>query len=282
MKKIRFKKNTWKTILVSMLCIVVVGGIVGGIVAFANPDKLDSKSISVLSYGVGGLDSTGKYKNTDTSIYTEKAFECQGLAITLDFEADVKYRVFFYDQDNELVHVTAKLNRTFAKTEVPFFAKFARIEITPTDDVKVSKLEVLKYAKQLNATVYREQGFKNYTNNLFEIGAEGKELSSTGTIVDSEIETSCVSKKINVVDYKEALVFRTTASMDVSIFSVAFYDNTGAFIKKVAIGNAYTLLFETSTGVKYYSLVFSNITTEDVAGVIIGCGNIALPEFYCR
>ena len=251
----------WAKILITVLVLALLGGGIFGIVKLADEGKLDSKKVSDLAFSIGGLDGAGNYKNTDASIYTKNAFECQGLECTLDFDAEIWYQIYFYDQNNEFVHTTGKLTGAFVKDSVPFFAKYARIVITPNDDDKVSTLEVLKYAKQLNVKVYREQGFKNYTENLFVIAETGKVISGTdGQPIATQNEpNNVVCEYINIASYKEAMLFRSMYS-DISASTVYLYDAQKQYVGYILIGESSKVIFETSEGIKYFSVNWKDVT----------------------
>ena len=201
LKNIHFRRGWWKTLIAVILCLGVLVGAGFGIASVFKPDQLDSlldnKTLSPTIYRVGGLDSNGNYMNTDKSIYTKDAFECQGLNCTLNFDNEVTYQIYFYDQNNEFVHTTGKLTGSYNSSDILVYAKYARIVITPKDDNKVSYLEVIKYAKQLKTTVYREQGFKNYTDNLFVPQyTSGYNFSAMNGYVVAENGTVVISKSI--------------------------------------------------------------------------------------
>ena len=281
----------WVKILIIVLVLAVVGGGIFGIVKLADQGKFDYKKISNLAYGIGGLDGSGKYMNTDQSIYTKDAFECQGLNCTLVFDNDISYQIYFYDQNNEFVHTTGKLTGAFVQDSVPFFAKYARIVITPNDDNKVSLLEVNKYAKQLKTTVYREQGFKNYTENLVgNLVAENAFISfTTGELSTEGDHTTSVSDYINISSYKEGLIFKSVGALDVNC--IYCYDAHKSFIGNFNIGKNAKSVFVSSENVHYYGIDFSSIkygenATEkyDTAiSYVRLCYVPNLPfEFYCR
>ena len=156
MAKFKFKlKKNWKNILAVGLTVVLGIGAIFGITRLVeNDDGL--KKISP-AYTVGGLGADGKYVDTEESIYTKNAFECQGLKITPDFDNCVSYQVFFYDQNEQYLESTASMTEFYEGT--PLLAKYARIEITPNEDEKVSWYEVNKYAKQLTVEVAKKQDF---------------------------------------------------------------------------------------------------------------------------
>lgn len=281
-KKIHFRKGWWKSLLAAILCIGIVVGAGFGIASLVRPDKVDDlvtyRSLSATKYRIGGLDSNGNYMNTDKSIYTKDAFDCQGLNCTLDFDNVISYQVYFYDQNNEFVHTTGRLTGAFVQDSVPFFAKYARIVIIPNDDNKVSLTEVAKYAKQLKVEMYREQGFKNYTENLLTKKTYSSSLSDTDGSVIESTETWWVSEFINVADYKEVLIFK----LDKTAFSgsnLYFYGADKKFITyKNILSNSTS--FTSSTGTIYYSFDLTKVNVESFQYIRLN-GNSGV-ELYCR
>ena len=94
--------------------------------------KLTEKLKTIIPIFVfGGLKTEdGKYEETDGSIYTKQAFECQGLEIELDFDNTIKYQVFYYEDDGDFISSTDVLLGN-QELSVPFMATHARLEITP-------------------------------------------------------------------------------------------------------------------------------------------------------
>jgi hypothetical protein len=273
--------KTVKTIIIIVCCVALVGGVFG-ILAGVSNGKFDSKKISGLAFSVGGLDSTGSYESTDASIYTKDAFECQGLTCTLDFDSVISYQVYFYDQNNDFVHTTGKLTGAFVSDSVPFFAKYARIVVTPNDDAKVSKLELLKYAEQITVKVYREQGFKNYTDNLIEKDIEHAQLKSTDGTVDTSDSTISVwvSKYINVSNYDECLMIRANTTM--ANCTIFLYDNTHTFVNKYTVTDVADVVFVTSEGETYYRINLSSLTDSDYTFIRTNSTDANPISVFCR
>lgn len=156
-KKFNFKsKSLWKKIGLGCLCGVVGLGAIMGVGALLNKEDETTKVINP-TYAIGGLTEQGAYLDTKASIYTENAFECQGLDIDMDFKNNVSYRVFFYDEDNDFLSSTPKLSENYDETTTPMFAKYARIVITPNDDDEIKWHEKNGYANQLEIEVNKEQ-----------------------------------------------------------------------------------------------------------------------------
>jgi len=278
-----------KIIIIAVLCLAILGG-VAGVVAWTQSDKFDQKDLSYVGkYEVGGLDGNGNYMSTNASIYTKKPIECQGLNCNLVFDSTIEYQLYFYDQNNEFVHTTGKLTGTFVEDSVPFFAKYVRIVIMPNDDDKVTTLEVGKYAKQLNVSVNREQGFKNYTENLWEFEKAGYIIKDTGVFDDvGDHANNVMSKLINVSSYKEGLMFRADGSnSDLSNYWVAVYDNNHNYLGAKDYKDLE--VFVSSEGIYYYSLPLKNLELSYNKGVFDGNGYIRIisvkdhpVEVYCR
>ena len=161
----RKTKNTLKTIAMAVLG---VGAIVGGASLINNMVGTDEdlKTIHPI-FEVGGLNETGGFEETDKTIYTKDAFECQGLEIKLDFDNTIDYQVFFYESDGDFVSASELLSGN-KKFDVPLTASHARIEITPTwsemgDDYDTEKEQVIKwyqtskYSSQMEIKVNKEQ-----------------------------------------------------------------------------------------------------------------------------
>ena len=165
-------KKNWKSILlIGLSCILLVGAVFGIARLFKETSPDDLKTINHSVFSVGGLNEDGTYLETDASIYTKDAIECQGLKITPRFDNNINYQVFFYDYDGEFVSAN---ETTDAKTtSAPRLARYCRVVITPKDDKKISWYEVNDYAKQLTIQVFEEQDFVNPTEiNYFGVDAQ--------------------------------------------------------------------------------------------------------------
>lgn len=256
----KLKKNWIIYLIVGLLLLGVVGGGIVGILKLTDTGKLDTKTISSTKFSVGGLDSNGKYMNTNTSIYTKEAFECQGLEVSLDFDNEIEYQIYFYDQNNDFVHTTGKLSGASVKDSVPFFAKYARIVVTPKNDDVVSKIEVLKYARQLTVKVNREQGYKNYSENLFIVDQTGSyKLDTNGEVADSgDSNTYNVSKFIDCRQYDDMLVFRVDDFGTAENTTLYFYNAEKTFVTSLRVGTI-AKTFNSSTGITYFTLDLSDL-----------------------
>ena len=235
MKKNKERRNKGKSgrILAFVLFGALIIGALGSVVAFAHND---SKTIFSREFSRGGLDPlTGKYVETNKTIYTEKAFECIGLRIEPDFESTVTFDVYYYDKNENLLDT--KLGLTEVYDEDFPLAQYCRIVIHPEipEDVKEKDFEiewnkVNKYAKMLKITVDKEQNYLYEESlNLYDPAKvnEGKSFSNITSETSTSDLISVAGCKVThniVVDgtyeyYDVYVLFETTAE-DYSICGI--------------------------------------------------------------
>lgn len=206
--------KTLKTILLSGLGLFVL---IGGASLIANAvDKNEDDGLVEIDpkFSIGGLqDTTGKYEESDLTLYTKDAFECYGLQIKPNFDSKVQYQIFFYDEIGNFISATELLDGSY-RDDVPYFATHARLELTPiwAEDVKKSE-RVLKwsnkgkYTDELEIKVYEEQERSELnivSENLF--GYQGLGTFSSGTFTADETSTTMVSNIIDVTAYDKLLI----------------------------------------------------------------------------
>ena len=162
-------KKTLKTLALSVLGIGAIVGACAGINALVEKQDTELKTIYPI-FEVGGLKTEdGKFEESDGTIYTKDAFECQGLNIVLDFDNTIKYQVFYYESDGDFISATSVYGDN-VNVNAPEYATHARIEITPNwskmgEDYKdkenqtIKFYEIFKYSSQLSIKVNKEQSF---------------------------------------------------------------------------------------------------------------------------
>ena len=140
-----------------LLILLVIGALFG----FFSTDKVDDDGRVELSlnYEKGALTEYGKYLEAKDSLYTKEAFEVKGLNVHLDFDADVTYKIYFYDEDEQFISCTDNLDTSY-KEEIPDNAVYGRIVIYPSFDTGEDKevgLFKYKYVNQLHVKVFDDQ-----------------------------------------------------------------------------------------------------------------------------
>lgn len=196
-----FRKGKVKKIVAIVLGLVAVAGAVFGVSALAKYAKEEQKTIKP-TFSVGGLTETGVYEETDDTIYTKDSFEAKGLEIKLDFDSNVKYQVFFYDELDKFISCTEVYTES-QDIRVPICPVRARLEITPIwgADAPLEKeikwYETAKYANQVEIRVDKRQELleKDFTAYKFTESDrftlhEGKSVSLTSGILEESAKNT--------------------------------------------------------------------------------------------
>lgn len=145
-------KDKIKWIIVSILLLILGAGLIG--VTIKLNDSIKTKEVSSSAYAVGTLSSTtGKYVEGTTSIYTEDFITVDGLTVKVKDDANVTYKLFFYDKEKEFISATESLSSDANSTSVVSGAKYFKVMITPNSDPEVSYFEISKYAGRITVTV---------------------------------------------------------------------------------------------------------------------------------
>lgn len=173
--KRKFKLGKLGRTIVTVIIVAVVLGVVGVAVILFNNDY---RSIGANAFEVGSLSTIdGQHVKDDTAIYTKDVIECQGLRIKPEFDSDVTFQIFWYNEDELYINCTEKTTSPSAQfvNGVPALAKYCRIVIFPSQldeegkqikDFEVSSWDIRSIVKNLNITVDKKQDFT--VDNLFE------------------------------------------------------------------------------------------------------------------
>lgn len=159
-KIIMKKRKILKRIGLAVLGLGVISGVAVGVTHLVNYVKEDMETISP-SFKVGTLDSNGEYLKDTSRLYTEKSFKCDGLQVKLDFDNEINYQFFFYDDLGNFMESTDIYDK--GETITPL-GSYARCVIIPTNDEdgKISLTERVKYPSQMTIRVSKKQDLKSF------------------------------------------------------------------------------------------------------------------------
>ena len=157
MAKNKKQRKVRKTIRLVLLGLLTLG--IAGVIYSAVTNRVENEIYP--KFQIGALDSeTGDYVKDEQKLYTPDLIEYNNLEITLEFNNNVNYQVFFYDEDSEFVNASEVQTKKFKDESEE--TKYARIVITPiieddveTEDVneveefKITLLNKRSFVKQL-------------------------------------------------------------------------------------------------------------------------------------
>ncbi len=148
------KKFNWKMVAVAVLSVVAVAMSAGTLARVLKNEE--TKEISSFAFEVGAVTAEGKVdEDADTAIVSE-LITLDGLKIELDKEANVGYKLHYYDKEEKYLESTTTLSTKFvaSDTVIPENAEYVCVEVIPTSDSDgVSFFEKFEYLKQITVTV---------------------------------------------------------------------------------------------------------------------------------
>lgn len=190
--------------------------LIGGASLVKNCSNVDDSGLVEINpkFSIGGLqENTGKYEESEYTLYTKNAFECEGLEITADFDSEVNYQVFFYDESGAFVSATEVLDGNY-RDEVPAFATHARLELTPVfapdvkqEDRKLTWYNYRQYTDDITIRVAEKTDEVEHniiSENLFEYAGIGD--YSGGVFTEDSSTNKMISTTMDITAYDRLLI----------------------------------------------------------------------------
>lgn len=217
------KRKNIKRVLLFILIGVLAFTSIFGVAALSQKLKKDEKTIYP-AFSVGGLTTDGEYLDTNASIFTKKAFECNGLEVKLDFDAKIKYQIFYYDDLDTFISSSEEYTSS-TKADIPEDATHARLVVVPVwnKDVELEDrvchwYDITKYSSQLEISVLKES---DEPVNIVEL----LELSSANS------NSMISSNKVSLAGVGTIKCYGPNGGM----LSISFYDSEDNFLDDESI-----------------------------------------------
>lgn len=151
MKKIINKNKILKVSLV-LLSVLVLSLLVSFGIRLGTSQSYTSLTSN--DYVVGTLDASGKLKKDPTSFVTEDFIAIDGLEITVDEDSKVSYKLYFFNENKELISATNSWGVDYNGT-IPEDAEFFKLSITHESDTDISLADIINYSSQVNVKFYK-------------------------------------------------------------------------------------------------------------------------------
>jgi len=153
--KNKMKTNKFKIAIMGIGLILVSAVVTALCFGFSNLNT--TKTVSAGAYDIGNIDATtGKYVASEKSIYMEEMQTVDGLTIEVEDDAQVTYKVAYYNEDKVFISMTDALAGDLDVETIPASAGYFRVIITPNavdgEDVKLTVFNASSYAKQITVT----------------------------------------------------------------------------------------------------------------------------------
>lgn len=253
------RKNLLKKISLGAVGVASIGAIAFGVSKIVQVCKNDTKTLS-LDYSVGALTDEGKYQEDECKLYTKKAFACEGLRVTFDFDAEVNGQFYFYDINDKYLSKSNVITEG-SSVSVPLNGAYARAVVIPTEDEdgKISFTEKYKYGSQMQVKVDKKaesninNKFRNLNGNVFQLVDTIGELSFKRFCLWNAEESKfytpqyaddfvTINSALNLSNYKKQKIMLNFGVFDSSVLYSAnysnrcvmfFYNNDNKFISSI-------------------------------------------------
>ena len=144
------KSDKIKWIIAFVLIAIIGLGLIGLAVSINQKETI--KRIGIEAYSIGTLNETGEFVESEEGLCTKGLYTVDGLTITVDDDASVTYKLYFFGAEETFISSTSALSTDF-DGELPEGAKYFKIAITPANDTKVEWFEINGYVSQLSVVV---------------------------------------------------------------------------------------------------------------------------------
>ena len=143
-------KSIVKAVVAGLISLIAAAGLVVGAVALNR--TVTTVELTAWDYKVATLEADGDEDESEAAIVTKNFLPVEDLQIKIDEDAEISYRVFFYDEDEEFISATEALTADFDESAIPEGAKFAKILVTHEDDDEISWSEKGDYIAMLEVS----------------------------------------------------------------------------------------------------------------------------------
>ena len=194
------RKRVGKTLKIVLLGLLTLG--IAGAVYSAITNRVENEIHP--KFEVGALDTeTGEYVKDEQKLYTPDMIEYNNLEISLAFDNNVNYQVFFYDVDGEFVSASDIQTKKFKDESEDL--KYARIVITPIveDDAET---EDVNESEEFKVTLLNK---RSYVNQLTIVASLNEEVEEDGllTITVECLPSSGLDESSYVFEYEEGMTW---------------------------------------------------------------------------
>ena len=145
------KREKRKVFLIAISIILSIVTFIATMIGLNN--LATTEKLNRADYSIGTISETGSIIDSKKSAYTKDMYNAEEIKITLDENAQITYRVVFYDEDENFVSTTENLTEDYNVATTPENAKYFRVVITPNqvdeEDVKLNIFNVNKYTSML-------------------------------------------------------------------------------------------------------------------------------------
>lgn len=148
----RYNKGKAKNVAIVVLSTLLV---VSSGALTINLLKDDTKTLKSTSYTIAAVNSEGEVDKDKNTALVTGFVKADDMEIEISENATVTYKVHYYNADKEYLSSSTTFATDYVEGELVEGTKYARVEITPTEDNYISIWEKSEYVSQVTVTVER-------------------------------------------------------------------------------------------------------------------------------
>lgn len=269
-------KSIMRKIALVLACVAALTALTFIVKAIVDYTKNDLKTINP-TFEVGNLGNDGKFVDDKSTLYTKEAFACDGLQIKLDFDNQINYQIFYYDDLDNFIESTAVLADAYSGGVHDGYARLVIIPMNDDDD-KISLVERVTYPNQMTIKVNKTQNsqyvdFYAYrmraVDNLSELRFRYGEITGTSSGQVSFNESSrfaCNSRDLFKVSGGK-IILKDISTYELNIYCYEFGEENGNiyFINKTNQRDEFTVELNKST--KYCLFSYQTLSESSVVDI---------------
>lgn len=158
MKNFRLTKKNKDLLIKIVSAVAIVAAVIGCVSLVTQLTKEAASDYKTFkpAYSIGAIDDvTGKKSDNECALYTPDIIECTGIELYADFDSDIDYCVYYYDENDAYISCTPNEALNLKIEEFPEGTVGVRIAIYPNNDSndKIGIFERGTYANQLTVKI---------------------------------------------------------------------------------------------------------------------------------
>ena len=134
------KKPKWKWITAGIVILLLVAAVTVLAVTLA---KVPVGTLTATEYRIGTLSVNGNFEESKNAVVTKDFVNAENFSVKLTKEANVTYKIAFYDADKDFIEMTEKLSENYNPTSLPEGTMYFKLTVIPTEtkDLKTSDIK---------------------------------------------------------------------------------------------------------------------------------------------
>ncbi len=140
------KKPKWKWITADIVILLLVAAVTVLAVTLA---KVPVGTLTATEYRIGTLSVNGNFEESKNAVVTKDFVNAENFSVKLTKEANVTYKIAFYDADKDFIEMTEELPENYNPTSLPEGTMYFKLTVIPTETKELKTSDIKDIVTQL-------------------------------------------------------------------------------------------------------------------------------------